>query len=253
MTDCHDDMTNPALVAHRGYAKRYPENTLVSIRAALEAGVGAVEFDVQLTADRVPVVLHDTSLQRTAGVDREIFDLPLARAREIDVGEPQRFGAAFSGVTLPTLAEMVELLDSWPDATAFVELKRESLRGFGVATVVGRVLEDLRPILKRAVVISFDREAVAMARDRGAAGIGWVIDRYDGTYRALAEALAPEYLFCDRPLIPRPPETLWPGPWRWVVYGIETVEAAIEMARRGVQFVETMAVSELLHDARLAP
>ena len=252
MTDCHDELTHPALVAHRGYAKRYPENTLVSIRAALDAGVGAVEFDVQLTADRVPVVLHDISLQRTAGVDREIFNLPLARAREIDVGEPQRFGAAFAGVTLPTLAEMVELLDAWPGATAFVELKRESLRRFGVATVVGRVLEDLRPVIKRAVVISFDREAVAMARDRGEAGIGWVIDGYDGTDRALAEAIAPEYLFCDRPLVPEPPEPLWPGPWRWVVYGIETVEAAIEMARRGVELVETMAVAELLHDGRLA-
>ncbi len=110
MTSCHDELTHPALVAHRGYAKHYPENTLVSIRAALDAGIGAVEFDVQLTADRVPVVLHDASLRRTAGVDREIFDLPLARAREIDVGEPQRFGAAFAGVTLPTLAETVELL-----------------------------------------------------------------------------------------------------------------------------------------------
>ena len=252
MTDCHDEQTHPALVAHRGYAGRYPENTIVSIRAALDAGVGAVEFDVQFTADRIPVVLHDASLQRTAGVDREIFDLPLARAREIEVGEPQRFGAAFAGVTMPTLAEVVEVLGAWPDATAFVELKRESLRRFGVAAVVDRVLEDLRPVIPRAVVISFDREAVAMARDRGAVRIGWVIDGYDDTGRALAEATSPEYLFCDRPLVPDPPEQLWPGPWRWVVYGIETAEAAVEMARRGVTIVDTMGVAELLHDERLA-
>ncbi len=253
MTDCHDDMTSPALVAHRGYAKRYPENTLVSIRAALDAGARAVEFDVQLTADRVPVVLHDTSLQRTAGVDREIFDLPVARARESDVGQPQRFGAAFAGVTLPTLAEMVELLVAWPDATAFVELKRKSLDRFGAATMVDRVMQDLRPVVERAVVISFEREAVAMARDRGAANIGWVIEGYDATNRQLAAALEPDYLFCGRPLVPEPPEPLWPGPWRWVVYGIETTEAALEMARRGVHFIETMAVAELLHDARPAP
>ena len=252
MTDCHHDLTHPALVAHRGYAKRYPENSLVSIRAALDAGVVAVEFDVQLTADRVPVVLHDTSLQRTAGVDREIFDLPSARAREIVVGESPRFGAAFADVTLPTLAEMVDALGAWPDATAFVELKRESLRRFGVAVVVDRVLEDLRPLLERAVVISFDREAVAMARDRGGVEIGWVIDGTGAADRALADAMAPEYLFCDRLLVPDPPEALWPGPWRWVVYGIETVEAALEMARCGVGMVETMAVAELLHDARLA-
>ena len=91
-----------------------------------------------------------------------------------------------------------------------------------------------------------------MARDRGAVDIGWVIDGYDAGNREHAAALAPGYLFCDRPLVPEPPEPLWPGPWRWVVYGIETAEAALEMARRGVQFVETMAVAELLHDARPA-
>ena len=42
MTDCHDEQTHPALVAHRGYAGRYPENTIVSIRAALDAGVKRV-------------------------------------------------------------------------------------------------------------------------------------------------------------------------------------------------------------------
>ena len=91
-----------------------------------------------------------------------------------------------------------------------------------------------------------------MARDRCGVEIGWVIDGTGAADRALADAMAPEYLFCDRPLVPDPPEALWPGPWRWVVYGIETAEAAVEMARRGVTIVETMAVAELLHDERLA-
>ncbi len=243
MTSCHDELTHPALVAHRGYARRYPENTVVSIRAALEAGARAVEFDVQLTADRVPVLLHDTSLKRTAGVDREIFDLSLAEARAIEVGEPHRLGTAFAGVTLPALADAVAVIEAWPDATVFVDLKRASMRRFGNACVVRRVLEDLQPIIDRAVVISFDKDAVVLARDQGAARIGWVIEACSDGVRADAERLNPDYLFCDRSLLPATP---WAGPWRWVVYGVETREVATEMAARGVQIIETMAVGELL-------
>jgi glycerophosphoryl diester phosphodiesterase len=232
MTPCHN--TPPALIAHRGYAGRYPENTLLSIRAALEAGVSAVEFDVQLTADGVPVVLHDASLERTAGIDTEIFDVEADRVRAIEVAP---------GVTVPTLAEMVEALRDWADATAFVEIKRASLRRFGVGPVVEAVLDGLRPIMDRAVVISFDPDAVVAARQSGVPRIGWVIDAWHDAVRTQAESLGPEYLFCDMPIAG---ERLWPGPWQWVVYGVETADDAKAMAARGADLVETMAVGELL-------
>ncbi len=231
---CHHEHTPPALVAHRGYAGRFPENTLVSIRAALEAGAGAVEFDVQLTADLVPVVLHDASLRRTAGVDAEVFDLESDRVRTIEVA---------AGVTVPTLAEMVAELRAWPDAIAFVEIKRASLRRFGVGPVVERVLDELRAVLDQVVVISFDREAVVAARRQGVSRIGWVIDSWLDSVRADAETLGPQYLFCDMPIAG---DRLWPGPWQWVVYGVETADDAMAMAARGADLVETMAVGELL-------
>ncbi len=233
-THCHHEHTPPALVAHRGDAGRYPENTLVSIRAALEAGVRAVEFDVQFTRDEVPVVLHDANLRRTTGVDAAVFDLDVDRVQAIEIA---------AGVTVPTLAEMVAELRAWPDATAFVEIKRASLRRFGVGPVVERVLRELRPVMDNAVVISFDREAVDLARREGPARIGWVIEAWDDAVRGDAGTLGPQYLFCDLPLAGDP---LWPGPWQWVVYGVETVDDAMAMAGRGADFVETMAVGELL-------
>jgi len=111
------------------------------------------------------------------------------------------------------------------------------------------VLDELRPVLDNAVVISFDIAAVDLARHQGGARIGWVLEAWDDTVRADAGALGPEYLFCDMPLAGDP---LWPGPWQWVVYGVQTVEAAMAMAGRGADLVETMAVAELLHDERLA-
>ncbi len=233
-THCHHEHTPPALVAHRGDAGRCPENTLVSIRAALEAGVRAVEFDVQFTRDEVPVVLHDANLRRTTGVDAAVFDLDVDRVRAIEIG---------AGITVPTLADMVAELRAWPDAIAFVEIKRASLRRFGVGPVVERVLDELRPIMDNAVVISFDREAVDLARREGPARIGWVIEAWNDAVRADAGTLGPQYLFCNLPLAGDP---LWPGPWQWVVYGVETVDDAMAMADRGADFVETMAVGELL-------
>ena len=44
---------------HRGYAAKYPENTMISFEAAMDMGVDAIEFDVWLTADKVPVIIHD--------------------------------------------------------------------------------------------------------------------------------------------------------------------------------------------------
>lgn len=234
LTHCHHEHTAPALVAHRGDAGRYPENTLMSIRAALEAGVRAVEFDVQFTRDEVPVVLHDANLRRTTGVDAAVFDLDVDRVQAIEIA---------AGVTVPTLAEMVAELRAWPDATAFVEIKRASLRRFGIGPVVERVLSELQPVMLNAVVISFDRDAIDVARRTGGARIGWVLEAWDDAVRVDAGTLAPEYLFCDLPLAGDP---LWPGPWQWVVYGVQTVEAAMAMAGRGADLVETMALGVLL-------
>ena len=251
MANGREQVTRPALVAHRGYALRYPGNTLIAIVAALDAGAAYVEFDVQMTADGVPVVLHDLSLRRTGGVDERVVDLPIQRVREIGVSEPQRFDSGFQDVRVPTLAEMVKLLEERPEARAFVEVKRSSLRHFGIDYVVDRVMEDLRPVLERCVVISFDREAVVRARRRGAPRVGWVIETWDKGANEDARTLAPDYLLCEHLIVPDGPSPFWPGPWRWVVYGIADAEHARRTAARGADFIETMAIGELLADPLL--
>ena len=65
------------LIAHRGYPAYYPENTLVGLEAALKAGADFLEFDVQLSADRVPLLLHDENLKRTTGFNGLVTDTPL--------------------------------------------------------------------------------------------------------------------------------------------------------------------------------
>ncbi len=64
----------PKVIGHRGAAAYAPENTLASFREARRRGATWVEIDVKLTADGVPIVMHDPSLKRTMGVDRLVAE-----------------------------------------------------------------------------------------------------------------------------------------------------------------------------------
>jgi glycerophosphoryl diester phosphodiesterase len=235
----------PRLVAHRGWPQRCPENTLLSLARALEAGAGFVEFDVQMTADGVPVLLHDADLRRMAGIDVTVTEQPLAALRAHELNEPGRFGGAFGGVRLATLAEAVELLARFPGATAFVEIKRASLRRFGTEAVVDRVLRDLAALPDACVPISFAAAALRRARVSGARRIGWVFETWSAAARREAEALAPEYLFVDHECLPAEGD-LWPGPWTWAVYTVNSAEPLPGLAARGVGLVETDCIGEML-------
>jgi glycerophosphoryl diester phosphodiesterase len=237
------------LIAHRGNARDFPENTLPALQSAVELGVRFLEFDVQLSADGVPVVIHDHELARTTGVAGSVFDYSAQELAAIEAGEPARFQDRFAGVRIPLLGDVVEFLSSRREITAFVEIKRASLRRFGPEVVVPTVLEALKPVRSRCVVISFDLPAVNMARQQGGMAIGWVLSDYDGHSRLKFEALKPDFLFCDHEKLPRDAR-LWRGPWRWAIYEVETIELALSLAGRGVDFIETMAVAPMIEAFR---
>ena len=240
--------TVPALMAHRGYTARYPENSLEGIEAALQAGARLIEFDTHMSADEVPVLFHDAELSRTTGAEGRVFETPLAELQQLEANESSRLGEAFSGVRIPTLQAFVRLMADWPDATAFVELKRTSLQHFGTDRFVRRTLEVLRPIQQRSVIISFNREALIEARAQGAGAVGWILEGWDEKIRRTAEELAPDYIFCNHTRIHPDTAELWPGPWCWVLYEVVTVEHALALAARGADIVESMVVAELLNE-----
>jgi glycerophosphoryl diester phosphodiesterase len=65
----------PKVIGHRGAAAYAPENTLASFREARRRGATWVEIDVKLTRDGVPVIMHDSSLKRTMGIDRLVAEM----------------------------------------------------------------------------------------------------------------------------------------------------------------------------------
>jgi len=233
------------LLAHRGYAARYPENTRAALAAAVDAGARALEFDIQLSADKVPFLLHDADFARTGGDSRQIMDMDSAEVERIGVGEPVRFGSEFCEVRVPRLADVVNDLRGWSSVQSFVELKRHSIERFGVETVVSAVLAELQPVLDRCVLISFELAALEEARRQADCPVGWALREWSSAALAQVRRIQPEYLFCNINRLPPKSEPLWEGPWTWVVYEVVRPKVARDLAARGVGVVETMAIAEL--------
>ena len=235
----------PPLMAHRGDTALYPENTLESIQAAGEAGITIIEFDVQLTRDRVPVILHDDNLQRTAGINQSIFSLDAATATAVSVSDPERFGNRFTDIHVPKLETAVTLLQQHPDWTFFVEIKRQSLEHFGTATVVEQVLSVLAPVIGQCVIISFDYACLQEVQRHSECRTGWVLRQWDKASEQKAAELDPDFLIVNHMRLPETSVPLWPGDWQWVCYEVNDADLARELVRRGVDIISSMAAPDL--------
>jgi len=235
----------PEIIAHRGNAAEFPENTLQSLASAVELGARHLEFDVQLTADKVPVVLHDADLQRVGGRADVVHDMPWAELAATPVGEVARFGHRFAFTYPPSLSEVLDALAGWEGVTAYVEIKRASLRRFGRETVLRRVAQVVMPMIDRCVLISFDLPSLRIMRLMTGARIGWVVSDYDEASMTEAKSVAPEFLFANLERLPEGMETLWPGPWDWALYEVRDLKTARECQSLGARYVETMAVRNL--------
>ncbi len=94
------------VIAHRGASQAAPENTMASIKQAIEDGADWVEIDVQETADGTVVVFHDSDFMKLAGLNLKIWDATMADLKEIDIGG--WFGDEFKDQRVPTLADVLD-------------------------------------------------------------------------------------------------------------------------------------------------
>ncbi len=231
----------PLLVAHRGYMEKYPENSLAAIRAALDAGACMIEFDVQMNANAQLLLLHDDSFKRTAGVSESVFTLD--DYTTVSVHEPGRFAETFNPEPVPMLAQVMELLPDYPDTTAFVEIKDESLQRWGIEKMLDEVLACIEQVQHQCVIISDNLDALLYVKGVSDIQIGWVIHRYDSAHHQLANEHAPDYLICNYRRINR---DLWQGSWQWMLYDITDPELAMAWSQKGAQLIETRDIGGML-------
>jgi glycerophosphoryl diester phosphodiesterase len=172
----------PLVIAHRGDSAHRPENTLASFASALELGAELVELDVQLTKDGHAVVIHDPTLDRTTTGRGRVRDHSLSEIRRLSAGYPERFGSAFAGERVPTLAEVLHLLRG--RARALVEIKHESVSAAEDDGIEALTIAEARKagVTEGVALLSFDRRALVRCRRQAPE-----IPRGHIFYRATAE------------------------------------------------------------------
>ena len=228
-------MNTVKVVAHRGYAAKYLENTLEALSEAVKAGATMVEFDVQFTKDLTPIMLHDDNFKRTMGLDLSVFEIT---QRELQ-----------GKVELKQISEVEEVvvwLKANPGVKAFVELKQESIDMHGLEVCVNALRESCDPALDQCVFISFNPDSVKNAQECGFMETGWVVLTYDEVGEKISEELSPDYLFADTEILPNDGSKLWEGIWEWVIYEVTSLEVASRLLERGVKIIESKEVEKML-------
>jgi len=130
------------VIGHRGASGECPENTLVAFDAALAQGADALEFDVRLSADGVPMVIHDPTVDRTTDGSGAVGSMTAERLAGLDAG---------GGARIPTL---VQVLEHYPNIPFIIEIKEVR-----AARPVADALER-HDAAKRALVGSFEHAAL---------------------------------------------------------------------------------------------
>jgi len=153
-------MPSPKIIAHRGASSLAPENTLASVRKAIELGVDMVEIDVHLSKDGELMVIHDDSLDRTTDGEGYVKDYTKAVIRKLDAGN--WFDAEFKGEKVPVLQEMFDLIAGKCGLLLEIKVTRHSMPGIA-EKVVDAIKES--ETIGWTVVQSFDDEVLFAVND----------------------------------------------------------------------------------------
>ncbi len=244
--EAQSKMLTHRLVAHRGYQKLYPENTLLSLRKAVEAGARFLEIDIQFTRDGKAVLYHDEKLKRMSGVRGRITDLTLEQALNLPAHEPGRFGDAFAAETVAPLSALEPFLIAHPEVTLFVEAKKEAVEFLGLERAHDELTRELANVLDRVVLISFHNEFIHHARHSGVfTKLGVVLTNWRQVGSDSLTESGPDYIFTNARYIPARAD-LSRFESILVVYEIGEPDQAITLFRRGADMVETFDIGGMI-------
>ena len=186
-------MPLPRWFAHRGGGTLAPENTLAGIRLAARLGYRAVEFDVMLSGDGTPLLIHDETLERTTDGTGRVCDTPDAILFALDAGQGER---------IPRFAEAAALCREL-GLLANVEIKPAAGHELRTAAVVSRLTAELwHGAAVQPLLSSFSPAVLEVARDL-APGIarGVLYDAPPADWRSELRRLQAFSLHCDGELL----------------------------------------------------
>jgi len=174
------------IVAHRGASHKAPENTLAAVRLAWKLSADAVEIDVRLSKDGVPVVIHDGDTKRVTGKKIKVHEKTAAELEKLDVG--RRRGEEWAGQGIPTLEAVLAELPA--GRKLFVEIKG----GPKLVPHVKKVIEKSGRKPAQVVIIGFSLKAMQAAkRALPAHEVSWLVrmsrDKKSGQWRPPVEEM----------------------------------------------------------------
>ena len=155
--------------AHRGGAALAPENTMAAFHRSADLGVQWFELDVRRCASGELIVFHDRTLERIAGLDRDVTAMPWEELQSVDVGS--HFGSEFAGERIPLLQEVAE---TFRDRVRLnIEIKEDGARGDGTAIALAALIDHMA-LRSGCVVSSFNPMSLLRLKLRQSVPLGLI-------------------------------------------------------------------------------
>ncbi len=175
-------------IAHRGASAEAPENTVAAFDEAIRLGARAVEMDVRLCKDGIPVILHDATVDRTTNGTGAVSDLTRFDLLRLDAGSWKH--PRFAGTRIPLLTEALQAISD--DAIPVLELKTEM-----DPVILHRLLDEFS-VSERAVILSFEPDLLqAVHRRMPHTAIGLLSDQWRPDLPRTCRALGAGILALD--------------------------------------------------------
>lgn len=226
----------PRIVAHRGGGTLAPENTLAALRCGLAHGFRAVEFDVMLSADSIPILMHDPRFGRTVRGSGSVAGTTAQALAAMDAGA--WFGAEFAGEPVPTYVQAIRFCK---ENGIWMNVEIKPVPGFDVQT--GRVVAELTQAwfandttAALPLFSSFSFDAL-MAAKQAAPGIprGYLTDTIEGDWHDRLQALGATALHTNhKHLTPALAQAVKQAGYGLFCYTVNTPKRAREILGWGV-------------------
>ncbi|WP_072343948.1 glycerophosphoryl diester phosphodiesterase [Actinomyces urinae] len=186
------------IFAHRGASAIAPENTMAAFKKAVEAGATWIETDVDVLKDGTPILIHDSSLDRTTNRSGSYYDLTVSDLDDIDAGS--WFSPEYAGERIPTLAELVAFMNE-TGLNANIEIKSNEAGAQMSLQLVDAILKELEALDGPQVIISsFNHVLLKIFKDKApqhSVGALFVAENLWDDWKSILELVGADYIHPD--------------------------------------------------------
>ena len=195
----HVPTSSRMVFAHRGLNHQAPENTMPAFEAAAGAGVQWIETDVDIIADGTPILIHDSTLERTTNRTGGFYGLTRADLSQIDAGA--WFGRDFRGTRIPLLSDLVTFMNE-AGVNANIELKAHETGKEGSLRLIDSVLKELENLdpARELIISSFSSLLLAHFHEEApelAIGMLWETKAMYYDWLSVLEMVGASYIHAE--------------------------------------------------------